>query len=77
LSGDDLLTRLALPRPPWYHVRYSVDSLRQLATKFLEKEELLNYQFQREFLKPFQDLMTAAGATEVKVISASLRNSEG
>lgn len=66
LSGDDLLTRLALPRPPWYHVRYSVDSLRQLATKFLEKEELLNYQFQREFLKPFQDLMTAAGATEVK-----------
>ena len=33
---------------------YSVDSLRQLATKFLEKEELLNYQFQREFLKPFQ-----------------------
>eukprot|EP00967_Tisochrysis_lutea_P123999 scaffold206989_cov27-Tisochrysis_lutea.AAC.2 len=45
---------------------YSVDSLRQLATKFLEKEELLNYQFQREFLKPFQDLMTAATATEVK-----------
>jgi brefeldin A-inhibited guanine nucleotide-exchange protein len=32
----------------------------------LEKEELLNYQFQREFLKPFQDLMSAAATTEVK-----------
>ena len=25
---------------------YAIDSLRQLATKFLEKEELANYQFQ-------------------------------
>lgn len=32
---------------------YAVDSLRQLAIKFLEKEELVSYQFQREFLNPF------------------------
>jgi len=54
LSGDDLLTRLALPRPPWYHVRYSVDSLRQLATKFLEKEELLNYQFSSALIDSYK-----------------------
>ena len=34
---------------------YSVDSLRQLSTKFLEKGELLNFAFQRDFLKPFVD----------------------
>ena len=32
---------------------FAVDSLRQLAIKFLEKEELASYQFQREFLNPF------------------------
>lgn len=36
---------------------YAVDSLRQLSTKFLEKGELLNFAFQRDFLKPFVDLM--------------------
>eukprot|EP00004_Rigifila_ramosa_P010008 TRINITY_DN2179_c0_g1_i5.p1 TRINITY_DN2179_c0_g1~~TRINITY_DN2179_c0_g1_i5.p1 ORF type:complete len:2300 (+),score=531.60 TRINITY_DN2179_c0_g1_i5:376-6900(+) len=37
---------------------YAVDSLRQLAMKFLEKEELTNYHFQKEFLKPFEYVMT-------------------
>ena len=32
---------------------YAIDSLRQLAKKFLEKEELNNYQFQKNFLEPF------------------------
>ena len=36
---------------------YAVDSLRQLSTKFLEKGELNNFAFQRDFLKPFVDLM--------------------
>ena len=45
---------------------YAVDSLRQLAMKFLEKGELHNYQFQREFLKPFQDLMAASQSVEIK-----------
>jgi brefeldin A-inhibited guanine nucleotide-exchange protein len=33
---------------------YAVDSLRQLANKFLEKDELSNYNFQAEFLRPFE-----------------------
>eukprot|EP01088_Endostelium_zonatum_P015100 TRINITY_DN3564_c0_g1_i1.p1 TRINITY_DN3564_c0_g1~~TRINITY_DN3564_c0_g1_i1.p1 ORF type:complete len:1744 (-),score=398.50 TRINITY_DN3564_c0_g1_i1:89-5320(-) len=36
----------------------AIDSLRQLATKFLEKEELKNYHFQKDFLKPFELIMT-------------------
>ena len=45
---------------------YAVDSLRQLAMKFLEKGELHNYQFQREFLKPFVDLMGVTSSLEIK-----------
>ena len=33
---------------------YAVDSLRQLSMKFLEKDELANYNFQKDFLKPFE-----------------------
>lgn len=33
---------------------YSTDSLRQLASKFLDKDELSNFSFQRAFLKPFE-----------------------
>jgi len=32
---------------------YVVDSLRQLAMKFLERSELANYSFQNDFLRPF------------------------
>ena len=32
---------------------FAIDSLRQLAMKFLEKEELANFKFQREFFRPF------------------------
>ncbi|MDP2436853.1 MAG: Sec7 domain-containing protein, partial [archaeon] len=32
---------------------YAIDSLRQLAMKFLEKDELANFSFQHLFLKPF------------------------
>ena len=45
---------------------YAVDSLRQLSAKFLEKGELLNYQFQKEFLKPFVDLMGLTSSREIK-----------
>lgn len=45
---------------------YAVDSLRQLSTKFLEKDELLNYSFQREFLRPFVDLMGLTSSNEMK-----------
>jgi brefeldin A-inhibited guanine nucleotide-exchange protein len=36
---------------------YSVDSLRQLAKKFLEKDELENFHFQKDFLEPFRTIM--------------------
>lgn len=32
---------------------YAIDSLRQLTTKFLEKDELAQFTFQSDFLKPF------------------------
>ena len=40
----------------------AADSLRQLATKFLEREELLNYSFQNEFLKPSRRSRGGRGA---------------
>ena len=36
---------------------YGVDSLRQLAIKFLERDELANYTFQNDFLRPFVVIM--------------------
>ncbi|ETN86107.1 Sec7 domain protein [Necator americanus] len=36
---------------------YSVDALRQLAIKFLEKGELPNFRFQKDFLRPFEVIM--------------------
>lgn len=34
-------------------VYFCVDKMRQLATKFLDLEELPNFKFQRDFLRPF------------------------
>ena len=45
---------------------YAIDSLRQLAAKFLEKEELANYQFQKVFLKPFEVIMAKNPSTEIR-----------
>jgi brefeldin A-inhibited guanine nucleotide-exchange protein len=36
---------------------FAVDSLRQLSIKFLEKGELANYSFQKDFLRPFEFIM--------------------
>lgn len=36
---------------------YAIDSLRQLADKFLEKEERKNFSYQKMFLKPFETIM--------------------
>ncbi|CAK9296919.1 unnamed protein product [Gordionus sp. m RMFG-2023] len=33
---------------------FALDSLRQLSTKFLEKGELSNFRFQKDFLRPFE-----------------------
>ncbi|KAI8338556.1 hypothetical protein BC941DRAFT_423211 [Chlamydoabsidia padenii] len=36
---------------------FALDSLRQLAMKFLEKEELSHFKFQKDFLMPFRDVL--------------------
>ncbi|XP_062506854.1 brefeldin A-inhibited guanine nucleotide-exchange protein 1-like isoform X3 [Corticium candelabrum] len=36
---------------------FAVDSLRQLAMKFLERGELPNFRFQKDFLRPFEHIM--------------------
>ena len=45
---------------------YAVDSLRQLAMKFLERGELANYSFQNDFLRPFAVVIRRARATEIR-----------
>eukprot|EP00736_Rhodelphis_marinus_P010036 Rmarinus@m.1675 len=45
---------------------FAIDSLRQLAMKFLERDELANYQFQKEFLRPFVAIMTHSTAVEIR-----------
>jgi brefeldin A-inhibited guanine nucleotide-exchange protein len=45
---------------------YAIDSLRQLAMKFLEKDELANYQFQKQFLKPFEYIMANSRSSEIR-----------
>ena len=45
---------------------YSVDSLRQLAVKFLDRDELANYNFQNEFLRPFIILIRRSKSTEIR-----------
>mmetsp|Transcript_22235 Transcript_22235/g.16667 ORF Transcript_22235/g.16667 Transcript_22235/m.16667 type:complete len:270 (+) Transcript_22235:469-1278(+) len=53
---------------PNLHVAiYAVDSLRQLADKFLMKEEFGNYNFQKDFLKPFETIMLNNLHTRVEI----------
>ena len=50
-------------------VIYAIDSLRQLADKFLEKEERKNFSYQKMFLKPFNTIMLNnlhSGQKEIK-----------
>ncbi|KAK4258438.1 hypothetical protein QN277_004889 [Acacia crassicarpa] len=45
---------------------FVMDSLRQLAMKFLEREELANYNFQNEFLRPFVIVMRKSSSAEIR-----------
>ena len=36
---------------------FALDALRQLAMRFLEKEELPHFKFQKDFLRPFEYTM--------------------
>ncbi|KAK7256643.1 hypothetical protein RIF29_30097 [Crotalaria pallida] len=45
---------------------FAMDSLRQLSMKFLEREELANYNFQNAFMKPFVIVMRKSSAVEIR-----------
>ncbi|KAF5387640.1 hypothetical protein D9615_000382 [Tricholomella constricta] len=45
---------------------FALDSLRQLAMRFLEKEELPHFKFQKDFLKPFENTMIHNQNPEVR-----------
>ena len=45
---------------------FSVDSLRQLAVKFLEKDELSNFKFQKDFLRPFEHILSNNSSLVIK-----------
>lgn len=45
---------------------YAIDSLRQLSMKFLEREELKDFNFQRLFLTPFEVIMANAVSMEIR-----------
>ncbi|KAI9849372.1 MAG: guanine nucleotide exchange protein for ADP-robosylation factor [Thelocarpon superellum] len=44
----------------------ALDSLRQLSMRFLEIEELPGFKFQKDFLKPFEHVMSNSGVVSVK-----------
>jgi Sec7-like guanine-nucleotide exchange factor len=45
---------------------YAIDSLKQLSIKFLQKEELSNFNFQRVFLRPFEVILSKTPSSEIK-----------
>eukprot|EP00756_Hemistasia_phaeocysticola_P035955 Hpha_TRINITY_DN16613_c2_g3::TRINITY_DN16613_c2_g3_i1::g.181261::m.181261/K18442/ARFGEF, BIG; brefeldin A-inhibited guanine nucleotide-exchange protein len=52
---------------PSLHVSmYGIDSLKQLASKFLAKKELTGYTFQRDFLKPFALIIEQSSLIEIR-----------
>ena len=51
---------------------FALDSLRQLSMRFLEKEELPHFKFQKDFLKPFEHTMIHNHNPEIRDM-ASLR----
>ena len=49
-------------------------SLRQLSLKFLSKEELVGFSFQRVFLAPFEVIMRSNSSLEVSQSSLEVKN---
>ena len=45
---------------------FAIDSLRQLSIKFLMKEELSNFNFQRVFLTPFETIISNVKESSIK-----------
>jgi brefeldin A-inhibited guanine nucleotide-exchange protein len=48
---------------------FAIDSLKQLSIKFLEKEELANYSFQHEFMKPFDMVLANSPLAEMRELT--------
>ena len=51
-----------------------LDALRQLAMRFLEKEELAHFKFQKDFLRPFEYTMTHNSNPEVRDMVCAILN---
>lgn len=49
-------------------VHFALNSLRQLSMRFLDKEELPGFKFQKDFLKPFEHIMSNTTIVQVKEI---------
>lgn len=49
---------------------YVVDALKQMATKFLSKDELSNFHFQKEFLKPFVTFLQGRPSLDLRDLVA-------
>lgn len=47
-------------------VFFAIDSLRQLSMRFLDIEELSGFEFQNDFLKPFEYIIQNSGSSEVQ-----------
>ncbi len=47
---------------------YAIDSLRQLAVKFMVKEELRDFNFQRVVLRPFEAITATNSCTEAHIV---------
>jgi brefeldin A-inhibited guanine nucleotide-exchange protein len=45
---------------------YAIDSLKQLSIKFLQKDELSNFNFQRVFLKPFEIIISKSKSPQIR-----------
>ena len=53
---------------------FALDALRQLAMRFLEKEELAHFKFQKDFLRPFEYTMTHNSNPEVRDMVCAILN---
>ena len=49
-------------------VHFALNSLRQLSIRFLDLEELPGFQFQKDFLKPFEHIIAHTSVVQVKEI---------
>lgn len=48
---------------------YAIDSLRQLSLKFLDKDELRDFNFQRMFLKPFEVIIQGSRVVDIRELA--------